>query len=339
MSVLVYPPVVHWVWGGGFLTIGGGVMNTGVIDFAGCGPVHMVGGVAGLIGTKIMGPRKGRFDESTGMPMPMPGHDAVLATLGTFILWIGWLGFNGGSALSINGGNGAVAARACVNTILSSSGGALGAMFLNYILTKDFDLTMCLNGALAGLVSITGCCFCVEMWAGCVVGFLGGMIYVACSRLMIKMKIDDPLDATPVHLFCGMWGILAGAFFANPLHLVGLFSADPEDPASYAEVPSGIFYGGMTYMTVYGDGSSNLGGPVIDGLPTAGMAAPLLATALVEIICTFCWVALIVLPWFLMWNALGVLRISEDMEQAGIDASAHGGNAYPENHYPETSKQ
>jgi Amt family ammonium transporter len=180
-----------------------------------------------------------------------------------------------------------VAARACVNTVLSSSTGALSAMLLNWVLTKDFDLAMCLNGALGGLVSITGCCFCVEMWAALVIGMIGGMVYVGSSRLMLKLKIDDPLDATAVHFFCGMWGLLAGGFFAVP---------------EYTGGPPGVVYGGGEYL----------------------------GTAVMEIVVVICWVVGCTFPWFFAWNRCGLLRISADMEEAGIDASAHGGSAYPE---------
>ncbi|KAH9254601.1 hypothetical protein BASA81_007358 [Batrachochytrium salamandrivorans] len=340
MSIWVYPIVVHWVWGGGYLTLGKStsIMSTGVIDFAGCGPVHMVGGVAGAVAAKIMGPRVGRFDPVTGKAVPIPGHSSPLATLGTFILWVGWFGFNCASALTLADGGGAVAARAGVTTILCSSAAALSSMFLSYLLSgrKEFDLTACLNGALGGLVSITGCCAFVEMWAAICIGLIGGIVYVLASRFTLHvLKIDDPLDATPVHLFCGMWGILAGAFFANPLLLEGLFNPDCEDVTCSAQVPSGVFYGGNTYMTKFGDGTSVMGGT---------MQGQLVATAFVEIGVVLAWVGGMTLPWFLFWNHLGLLRVDSDVELSGIDASSHGGSAYPENFYPaakelETSKE
>ena len=126
MSFWVYPVIVHWIWGGGFLTLGSytSVMQSGVVDFAGCGPVHMIGGLAGAIAAKIMGPRIGRFDPETGQALPMPGHSSALATLGVFILWIGWFGFNPGSIINIQNGNGVMASRAAVTTILASSSAA-----------------------------------------------------------------------------------------------------------------------------------------------------------------------------------------------------------------------
>lgn len=336
ISAWVYPIVVHWVWGGGFLTLGNpnnrSLMGFGVVDFAGCGPVHMVGGLAGAIAAKIMGPRIGRFDPETGKAIPIPGHSSPLATLGTFILWVGWIGFNCGSVVFLspgspnleNGGaftpgNGAYAARAGVNTILSSSTGALGSLFLARLLSRDgdYDIGMALNGALAGLVSITGCCPYVEMWAAICIGLIGGIVYVGSSRLTLNvLKIDDPLDATPVHLFCGMWGIIAGTFFAVP-HLMLL--PFPLAGLPTREVPQGVFYGGNTVF-INADGSYTAG----------SVKGPLVAAGVVEICSIFAWVTCNVTPLFLFLNKMGVLRVAPDVEAQGLDVSHHGGGAYPD---------
>lgn len=189
---------------------GNSLMGFGVVDFAGCGPVHMVGGIAGAIAAKIMGPRIGRFDPENGKPIPMPGHSSPLATLGTFILWVGWLGFNCGSVVFLSPGNeannfvpgnGQYAARAGVNTVLSSATGALSALFFSRLISTegDYDIGMALNGALAGLVSITGPCAYVEMWAAIAIGVIGGLVYVGTSIFTLNvLRLDDPLDATPV---------------------------------------------------------------------------------------------------------------------------------------------
>ncbi|KAH9260678.1 hypothetical protein BASA81_001145 [Batrachochytrium salamandrivorans] len=326
MSAWVYVVVVHWVWGGGFLTLGNhngqSLMQSGVVDFAGCGPVHMVGGVAGAIGSKIMGPRMGRFDPSSGKPMPIPGHSSPLATLGVFVLWVGWMGFNCGSVLNLSGGGGVVAARAGVNTILSSAMGALSSMFYGYFSShdRDFDLGMSLNGALAGLVSVTGCCAYIEMWAAVCVGVVGGILYVSSSRFTLHvLKIDDPLDATPVHLFCGMWGIVAGAFFANPRLLAPHFVPTEANPIM--QVPSGVFYGGNTYVTKNLNGSETPGGDILGAL---------VANAVVEIVCVVAWVGVFTIPFFSFFQYMGLLRVEADIEAMGLDASHHGGNAYPE---------
>lgn len=326
MSAWIYTVVVHWVWGGGFLSLGNplgqSLMQSGVVDFAGCGPVHMVGGVAGAIGSKIMGPRMGRFDADTGKPAPIPGHSSPLATLGVFVLWVGWMGFNCGSVLNLSHGGGVVAARAGVNTILSSSMGALSSMVYGYLSSNDvdFDLGMSLNGALAGLVSITACCAYVEMWAAVCIGLIGGALYVASSRFTLHvLKIDDPLDATPVHMFCGMWGIVAGAFFSNPVLLAHVFHPTAEMPS--IEVPSGVFYGGNTYITKHLDGTSTPGGTI---------KGALVANAVVEILCILAWVAVFTTPFFAFFQYMGVLRVDAEIEAMGLDASHHGGNAYPE---------
>ena len=300
-------------------------MTPGVVDFAGCGPVHMVGGLAGAIGAKIMGPRIGRFDPETGKAIPIPGHSSPLATLGVFILWVGWIGFNCGSVLTIAGGGGEMAARAGVTTILSSSTAALSALFYAHIRSaeRDFDLGMALNGALAGLVSITGCAAYVEMWAAIPIGFIGGLIYVGSSRFTLHtLKIDDPLDATPVHFFCGMWGIVAGAWFANPYLLKNVFPF-PEPPTPGAitsvDVPAGIFYGGNSVL-FFSDGTTAAG----------GLVGPLVAGAVVEICCVIAWVTVFMAPLFFLLHKLDILRVPSDIESQGLDVSHHGGGAYPD---------
>ncbi|KAH9260739.1 hypothetical protein BASA81_001206 [Batrachochytrium salamandrivorans] len=326
MSAWVYPVVAHWIWGGGFLTLGNptghSIMQSGVVDFAGCGPVHMVGGMAGFVGAVVMGPRHGRFGEN-GEIKPMPGHSSSLATLGTFILWIGWMGFNCGSVITLANGGGTVAARAGVNTVLSASAGALSALCFSHFLTKgenSYDLGMALNGALAGLVSITGCCAFVEMWAAIAIGFLGGIFYVTSSRLVLHvLKVDDPLDATAVHLFCGMWGIAAGAFFTNPVLIEPLFIPAPPDGS--VQVPAGIFYGAQTFVTKYANGT------VVSGGTTVGA---LVANATIEIVVVGAWVFAMSLPYFCLVQRCGVLRVAPDSEDFGLDESLHGGSAYPD---------
>ena len=328
MSFWVYPVVVHWVWGGGFLTLGNplgkSLMGFGAVDFAGCGPVHMVGGLAGAIGAKIMGPRIGRFDPETGKPIPIPGHSSPLATLGVFILWVGWIGFNCASILILSNGGGVVAARAGVNTILSSSTAALSALFYAHILSRDseYDLGMALNGALAGLVSITGCAAYVEMWAAIAIGFIGGLIYVGSSRFTLNvLKIDDPLDATPVHFFCGMWGLIAGAWFVAPNLMLFAFPipAPEGNEITSREVPAGIFYGGNSIF-YYSDGTMSPG----------NVKGPLVAAAVVEIVCVIVWVTVFMTPLFLALQKMGVLRVAADIEAQGLDVSHHGGEAYPD---------
>ncbi|KAH9255575.1 hypothetical protein BASA81_006405 [Batrachochytrium salamandrivorans] len=330
MSIFVYPVVVHWVWGGGFLTLGKStaVMSTGVIDFAGCGPVHMVGGVAGAVASKIMGPRIGRFDPVTGKAVPIPGHSSPLATLGTFILWVGWIGFNCGSALTLADGGGAVAARAGVMTILCSSAAALSSMFLSYLLSgrKEFDLTACLNGALGGLVSITGCCAFVEMWAAICIGLIGGVIYVGSSRFTLKLAQDRrPSGRHARALVLRHVGPCRWCFLCQPRAVGGSIQPRLRGCDLLRPGPRWDLYGGNTYMTKFGDGTSVMGGD---------LQGQLLATALTEIAAVFGWVVLCTLPFFALFQVLGVLRVDSQIEAMGIDASAHGGAAYPEDFHP-----
>lgn len=230
LTAFVYPVVSHWVWSGsGFLNNGDGFLgSTNVVDFAGCSVVHMVGGFAGLSGAAVVGPRLGRFD-SEGKVVPIPGHSATLCTLGTFLLWFGWYGFNPGSALAIQGSNSEVAARCAVTTTLAA--GAGGVMTLIIIKLRDhiFDLLASLNGILAGLVSITACCFAVDGWAAIVIGAIGAFVYVAAAMLLLALKIDDPLEAFPIHGACGFWGVIAG----------GLFNREALSGDDF-----GLFYGG-----------------------------------------------------------------------------------------------
>ena len=215
LSGFVYPVVVHWIWDtAGWLCNwktdkdGNADMlnDVGMHDFAGSGVVHMTGGIAGLMGAAIVGPRTGRFDAS-GRPMAMPGHNAALVVLGTFILWVGWYGFNPGSVLAITGEAAVDVARCAVTTTLSAAAGGIGAMVLNYSLYKVWDLVAVCNGCLAGLVSITAGAYVLQPWAAILAGLVGSVVLWASSKLLLKLKIDDPLEAFPVHGACGAWGV------------------------------------------------------------------------------------------------------------------------------------
>ena len=184
----------------------------GFIDFAGSLVVHAVGGAAALMGAIALGPRIGRFVD--GKSRPIPGHNIPFAALGVFILWIGWFGFNPGSQLAFTGAaNIKVVMTVAVNTTLAGSAGAIVAMFVSWILTKKPDLTMSLNGALAGLVAITANCHCVTNIEAIIIGSIAGVIVYAAVLLLDKLCIDDPVGAVPVHLCCGIWaGIATGIF-------------------------------------------------------------------------------------------------------------------------------
>ena len=205
LTGLIYPIVASWQWGGGVLA------QAGFSDFAGSTLVHSCGGWAALAGAILLGSRSGKF--KNGQVNPMPGSSMPLATLGTFILWLGWFGFNGGSQLALGSVSDADAvSQIFANTNIAASGGALAAMVLTQILFGKVDLTMVLNGALAGLVSITAEPLAPTMIESMLIGAVGGVIVVFTVPLLDRLRIDDVVGAIPVHLFAGIWGTVAVAF-------------------------------------------------------------------------------------------------------------------------------
>ena len=202
LTALIYPLQASWKWGGGFLD------ELGFLDFAGSTVVHSVGGWAALAGALVLGPRLGKYVQ--GRVVPMPGANLPLATLGTFILWLGWFGFNGGSQLAMGTiGDVADVSRIFANTNTAAAGGAITALILMQVLYKRVDLTMVLNGALAGLVSITAEPLTPTLGVATLIGGIGGVIVVFAVPLLDKLKIDDVVGAIPVHLIAGIWGTLA----------------------------------------------------------------------------------------------------------------------------------
>ncbi|SHG91270.1 ammonium transporter [Cognatishimia maritima] len=202
LTAIIYPLQASWKWGGGFLD------EAGFLDFAGSTVVHSVGGWAALTGAIILGPRIGKYKD--GKTVPMPGSNLTLATLGTFILWLGWFGFNGGSQLAMGTvGDVADVSRIFANTNTAAAGGAIAALLLTQILYKKPDLTMVLNGALAGLVSITAEPLTPTLGSATLIGAVGGVIVVFAVPFLDKLKIDDVVGAIPVHLIAGIWGTIA----------------------------------------------------------------------------------------------------------------------------------
>jgi Amt family ammonium transporter len=199
---IIYPIQGAWQWGGGFLS------ELGFSDFAGSTIVHSTGGWAALMGALILGARAGRYT-SDGKVNPMPGSSMPLATLGTFILWLGWFGFNGGSQLALGSLEDASSvSKIFMNTNLAAAGGVVAAIILSQILYKKVDLTMALNGALAGLVSITAEPLMPSPLSAIIIGAIGGIIVVLAVPMLDKFKIDDVVGAIPVHLLAGIWGTL-----------------------------------------------------------------------------------------------------------------------------------
>ena len=202
LTAFIYPLQASWKWGGGFLD------EMGFLDFAGSTVVHSVGGWAALTGALILGPRIGKYKD--GRVVPMPGANLPIATLGVFILWLGWFGFNGGSQLAMGTvGDIADVSRIFANTNAAAAGGAIAALILTQVVYGKVDLTMVLNGALAGLVSITAEPLTPTLGAATIIGAIGGVIVVFSVPLLDKFKIDDVVGAIPVHLIAGIWGTLA----------------------------------------------------------------------------------------------------------------------------------
>ncbi len=202
LTAFIYPLQASWKWGGGFLD------EMGFLDFAGSTVVHSVGGWAALAGALVLGARAGKYKD--GRVVPMPGANLPLATLGTFILWLGWFGFNGGSQLAMGTvSDVADVSRIFANTNAAAAGGSLAAAVLTQIFYKKVDLTMVLNGALAGLVSITAEPLTPSLGVATLIGGVGGLIVVFAVPMLDKMKIDDVVGAIPVHLIAGIWGTLA----------------------------------------------------------------------------------------------------------------------------------
>ena len=209
LTGFLYPIQASWQWGGGWLK------EAGFSDFAGSTLVHAAGGFAALAGAIILGPRIGKYNKD-GKVMPMPGSNLALATLGTFILWLGWFGFNGGSQLALGSAGDANAVSVIfVNTNMAASAGAITAMILTQLIYKRVDLTLVLNGALAGLVSITAGPLDPTLFGALWIGAIGGAIVVFAVPFLDKMKIDDVVGAIPVHLMAGFWGTMAVPFYTE----------------------------------------------------------------------------------------------------------------------------
>lgn len=279
ISLVIYPISGHWIWGGGFLS------KIGFIDYAGSTAVHSVGGWAALMGAVVLGPRMGKYNRD-GSTNAIPGHNIMMATLGVFILWFCWFGFNPGSSLEAAGYIGHIA----MTTNLSACAGALVAMFLTWKKYGKPDVSMTLNGILAGLVAITAGCHIVSLYGAIAIGAVGGILVVyGCEILDQKLHVDDPVGAVGVHCLNGVWGTLA----------VGLFACNT--PAS--EGTLGLFFGGGT---------------------------ALLITQLIGVIIVAVWVCSMSFIMFTLIKKTAGLRVTPQEELAGLDLGEHGSEAYPD---------
>ena len=202
LTAFIYPIQASWVWGGGWLSA------AGFSDFAGSTLVHSVGGWAALVGAILLGARAGKYG-ADGSVTPIPGSSMPLATLGTFILWLGWFGFNGGSQLALGSGiDAAAVADIFINTNMAAAAGVVAAMIATQLLYGKVDLTMALNGAIGGLVSITAEPLAPSIGQALFIGAIGGILVVLAVPLLDRLKIDDVVGAIPAHLVCGIWGTM-----------------------------------------------------------------------------------------------------------------------------------
>jgi Amt family ammonium transporter len=277
----------------------------------------MTGGVCALVAGIILGPRRGRFHDLDGnvleVPNDFPPHSVALAFLGTFCLWFGWYGFNPGSTLKISSeGMGNVAALVAVNTTLSACAGAVSALFTSTFFdwkkngVATYDLAYTMNGCLTGLVAITSGCATVEPWAAVMIGVLGGWFYLLGSKALVYFKIDDAVDAVPVHCVGGAWGVIATGLFSNENRL---------REAGFSTENLGWFYN-------WGQGSG-------DGT--------LLGIQILAVLWIFGWTAVIMGTYFYILNLLGWFRIDPLEEEVGMDISRHKGSAYDISSAPETA--
>jgi len=297
VSMFIYPMVAGWIWGGGWLQNLGRIagLGNGAVDFAGSGPVHMIGGVIGLAGAIVLGPRIGKFNKD-GSANSIPGHNITIGVLGTIILFFGWFGFNPGSSLGFLGAFRNLAVIAAVNTLLAGAAGGVSAMTYMWLFgpSKKPDAGMSVNGVLAGLVAITAPCAFVDVWAAVLIGTIAGVLVIWASIALEKLKIDDPVGAVPVHMVNGAWGVLA----------VGIFANGNPDTAAWNGVESavtGLLYGGSTQILAQ----------------------------LAEVLSVF--VVVFGLSWlfFKACYALGLMRVSAKDELEGLDMPEMGSLAYP----------
>ncbi|GAE89795.1 ammonium transporter [Acetivibrio straminisolvens] len=281
LTLIIYPVVGHWIWGGGWLA------NLGFLDFAGDTVVHSVGGWAALTGAIILGPRYGKYDKD-GKPKAIPGHSLALAVIGLFILWLGWFGFNPGSTMSFQ--NPADVVHILVTTNTAAIAAILTATVTSWIYIGKPDLGMTINGCLAGLVGITGSCAFVSVTSSLIIGAIAGVIVVFSVLFFDRIKVDDPVGATSVHLICGVFGTLC----------VGLFA---QEGVTSISTVNGLFFGG---------GFSLLG---VEILGIVAVGAFVAATSAIV--------------WFILKQTIGI-RVSLEEEIQGLDIGEHGNLAYPD---------
>ena len=280
MVGLIYPIVGHWIWGGGWAA------SLGMFDFAGSTVVHSTGGWAALAGAIVLGARLGKYSRE-GKSLPLPGHSLALATIGVFVLWFGWFGFNPGSTMAADAG---AIGRIAVATNTAAAAAAISASITAWMLLGKPDLTMILNGGLAGLVAITASCAFVSIPSSLIIGLIAGVLVVLSVLFFDKVKIDDPVGAISVHLVCGVFGTIC----------VGLFAQDQFTPNTTG---NGLLFGG---------------------------GAGLLMAQLAGIVGVGAFVFVVSLIFWKILDAVIGVRVSTEEEMEGLDIGEHGNVAYPD---------
>ena len=279
ISAIIYPVSGHWIWGGGWLS------ELGFHDFAGSTAVHMVGGVAAFVGASILGPRIGKYTKD-GKARAIPGHSLTLGALGVFILWFCWFGFNGASTVALADGAAETAARVFVTTNLAAAMATVTVMFITWARYKKPDVSMTLNGSLAGLVAITAGCDTVTPAGAAIIGIIAGLVVVFGIEFVDqKLKVDDPVGAVGVHGLCGATGTI----------MIGLFGYYEYGTNNVA--PVGLFYGGGAHA---------------------------LLVQLLGMVCVIAWVAVTMTIVFQIIKHTMGLRVSREEEVMGLDKPEHG---------------
>ena len=292
ISALIYPVEAHWIWGGGWLA------QMGFHDFAGSCAIHMVGGISALIGAKILGPRIGKFTKDKQGTITkvnaFPGHNLTIGALGVFILWLGWYGFNGAAATSIE-----ELGSIFVTTTIAPAIATVVCMVFTWVKYGKPDVSMCLNASLAGLVAITAGCDVTDAFGAIVIGAVAGLLVVfGVWFLDYKLHIDDPVGAVAVHCLNGIWGTIAVGFFAT--------DSAPAFARGYGD---GVTYGANQ---ICGTGLFYGGGFRLLGMQLAGMFSVII------------WTVITITITFLVIRATFGLRVSEEEEIIGLDATEHG---------------
>jgi Amt family ammonium transporter len=294
MAIAIYPVVGHWIWGYGYLA-----KEWNFWDFAGCSVVHSVGGWSALTGAIILGPRIGKYRTDGGVNA-IPGHNMTAAFIGCLVLWFGWFGFNPGSTMGVAGDGGALAALVAVNTNFAAAAATLTATLTAWLLFGKPDIGMTLNGCLAGLVAITASAAYTNVPCAVIIGAIAGVMVIFAVLFFDRMRVDDPVGATSVHLVCGVFGTLCVGLFTTT-DLSGTVLNTPFGTAAAGGPTAGLFFGG---------GTKQLIAQVVGVLLVGAYVAPVSA-----------------LFWLLIKATVG-LRVSPQEEIDGLDIHEHGNEAY-----------